>query len=139
METLALSRHELVKRLTARDSGKVAETACDLWGPLSVEISSIIGDAGFDSLYARSVFLTQTQYPWLAAGSAAPTADQRFAPLQTSLEEQTTALALEANTLLLIIFTDILASMLGEPLTARILNSAWGHDAKHRTGKEIMK
>jgi len=42
-----------------------------------------------------------------------------------------------ANSLLLIKFTDILASLIGEGLTTSILRSAWGNDAPNRAGKEL--
>ena len=45
-----------------------------------------------------------------------------------SLEGQTPVQAGEANSLLLISFTDILASLIGEQLTTRILCLAWGSE-----------
>ena len=53
------------------------------------------------------------------------------------LERQTPEHASEANLLLLITFTDILASLIGERLTTRILRLAWGYDAANSAGKEI--
>ncbi len=106
------------------------------------------GRGGFDALYDRSVFLIQAQYPWLADGSVAQPEVQRLARLKARLEGQNAALALDANNLLLITFTDVLAGLVGEPLTVRILYSAWGHDAQQgdaqrdaqqRDGKEIEK
>lgn len=43
-----------------------------------------------------------------------------------SLEGQAPAQASEANSLLMITFTDILASLIGEQLTTSILRLAWG-------------
>ena len=45
------------------------------------------------------------------------------------LERQTPEHAREANLLLLITFTDILASLIGEQLTTSILRLAWENDA----------
>ncbi|MFD2271188.1 hypothetical protein ACFS07_08755 [Undibacterium arcticum] len=44
-----------------------------------------------------------------------------------------------ANSLLLITFTDILTSLIGEQLTTNILRSAWGNDASDRAGKGFKK
>lgn len=137
METNVLPRHQLVKRLAEQHTEKVADTAINLWEQVATQIISIVGEGGFDSLYARSVFLTQSKFPWLAASSGSPQADHRWADLKTSLEGETSALAIEANGLLLITFTDILASLVGEPLTARILNSAWDNDPRDWTSKEF--
>ncbi|MFI3157163.1 MAG: hypothetical protein QX199_13500 [Methylococcaceae bacterium] len=137
METSDLLRHRLIKTLMAQQPEKVADAGINLWELMASQIISIIGDAGFSSLYARSVFLTQSSFPWLAAGSLRPQAEYRFAELKVSFEGQTPEQADEANILLLITFTDILAALIGEQLTTSILRSAWGIDASHRADKEF--
>ncbi|HYQ92475.1 MAG TPA: hypothetical protein VES89_10480 [Candidatus Competibacteraceae bacterium] len=116
---------------------QVADAAISLWEKLATEIISIVGEGGFTSLYARSVFLAQSSFPWLAASSLAPQTDHRFEQLRICLAEQPPAHASEASRLLLITFTDILASLIGERLTASILRSAWGNDASDRIDKEF--
>jgi hypothetical protein len=137
MGTSDLQRHQTIKDLTARHADKVADTATCLWDQLAAQLISIIGEGGFESLYARSVFLTQSTFPWLAAGSGSPRTGHRFAELKISFEGQTPALASEANIVLLITFTDILSSLVGEQLTSRILHSAWGDGAQNKAGKEL--
>jgi len=138
METSDLLRHRIIESLMARHTEKVADAAVHLWQQMATEVISIVGEGGFNSLYARSVFLSQTTFPWLAAGSLSSLPDCRFAELKTSLEAQTPAQASEANSLLLVNFTDILASLIGEKLTTIILRSAWGNDASDRAGKEFQ-
>ena len=106
---------------------------------MATQIISIVGEDGFNSLYARSLFLSQSKFPWLAAGSLTPNADHRFEGLKTSLEGQAPAQASEANTLLLITFTEILASLIGEQLTSHILQLAWGIGLSNSAGKEIQE
>lgn len=137
METRDLPRHQLIERLMARHPEKVADAAIDLWEQMATQIISIVGEDGFNSLYARSVFLAQPTFPWLTASSVAQQNDQRFAELKKGLEGQTPSQAREANSLLLLTFTGILAALIGEPLTTRILCSAWGDDASTRTSKEF--
>jgi len=126
---------------------KAADAAINLWEQMATEIISIVGEGGFNSLYARSVFLTRSTFPWLAAGALPPQVDHRFAGLKMSLEGQTPAQASEANRLLLITFTDILAALIGEQLTTSILRLAWGseellprhpNDASDRVGDEKL-
>ncbi|WP_124951719.1 hypothetical protein [Sulfuriferula thiophila] len=121
----------------AQHTEKVADAAVDLWEQMATQIISIVGEAGFNSLYARSVFLTQMSFPWLAASSSLPQPDHRFAELKMSLKAKTAAQVSEANTLLLITFTDILATLIGEQLTTSILRSAWGNDTQDRADKEF--
>lgn len=147
METGSLLRHQIIENHMAQHTEKVADAAIDLWEPMATQIISIVGEGGFNSLYARSVFLTQTTFPWLAASSLGcpdkslsstpPQTDRRFAKLKMSLEGQAPAQVIEANNLLLITFTDILASLIGEQLTTSILRSAWSDEASDRAGKEL--
>jgi hypothetical protein len=132
-----LLRHQMIKSLIPPQYEKVADSAINLWEPMATQISSIVGAGGFNSLYARSVFLTQSTFPWLAAGLQSPETDHRFAALKLCLEGQTPAQASEANRLLLITFTDILASLIGEDLTSSILHSAWGDNASISAGMEL--
>ena len=121
----------------ARHTDKVTDAAINFWDKLATEIISIVGEGGFNSLYARSVFLVRSTFPWLATSSLSPQIDQRFAELKVRLAEQTPAQANAANRLLLITFTDILASLIGEQLTTSIMRSAWGDDASNKAGKEL--
>lgn len=121
-------RHQIINSLTAQHTEEVADAAIDLWEQMATQIIAFVGEAGFDSLYARSVFRTRIKFPWLAAGALPPQAEQRFAGLKISLEKQTPAQASEANRLLLINFTDILSSLIGEQLTTHLLRSAWGSE-----------
>lgn len=116
---------------------KVADTAINLWEQMATQIISVVGEGGFNSLYARSVFLAQSTFSWLAVGSLSAQSDDRFAELKMSFEGQKPEQVGEANSLLLITFTDILASLIGEQLTTSILRSAWGFDASNRADKEF--
>ena len=138
MESHDLPRHQIIEILMAQLPEKDADAALHVWEQMATQIISIVGEEGFNSLYARSIFLTQSTFPWLAAGPA-PQSDHRFAGLKTSLDGQTPAQASEANTLLLITFIEILASLIGTQLTSHILQLAWGIDPSNSTGKEIQK
>ena len=91
METSDLLRHQKIRELMAQRTEKVADAAIDLWEPVATEIISVIGEGGFNTLYARSVFLTQSTFPWFAASSQQPQPEHRFAELKISLEGQTPA------------------------------------------------
>ena len=137
METRDPPRHQLIERLMAQHPEKVADAAINLWEQMATQIISIVGEDGFNSLYARSVFLAQPTFPWLTVSSLPQQNDQRFAELKKRLEGQTPSQAREANSLLLLTFTGILAALIGELLTTRILGSAWGDNASTSTRKEF--
>ncbi len=134
MEPSDLHRHQIIEGLIPRDSDNVVAAAINRWELIATQVVSIIGEGGFSALYLRSLHLAQATFSWLPAHSMSPQTDDRFALLKASLEEQTPELASAANHLLLITFTDILASLIGEDLTIRILHSAWSHDASSQSG-----
>lgn len=138
MESAALLRQQIIARLLAQQPEHIADAAMDLWEKLADEIISIVGEAGFDSLYERSAHLAQSTFPWLPPGSSPsqPPQRHRFAELGMRLADQTPADARAANSLLLTSFTDILASLIGEQLTSSILRSAWGNLASATSDKE---
>lgn len=131
-------RHQIIEDLLGQQrSGDAEDAAIRLWTQMAAQIISIVGEGGFNSLFARSIFLTQAIFPWLAIPLPSPQSRDRFAELKASLEGQLPAQACAANTHLLITFTDILASLIGEELTIRILRSAWSVEISHRAaGKE---
>lgn len=137
MEISDLLRDQITKSLMTPHTEKVADVAINLWEQMATHIIQLVGEDGFNSLYARSVFLAQMTFPWLTASPLSPQTDHRFADLKMRFEGQTPEQARQANSLLLITFTSILASLIGEQLTASILRAAWGNDASNRAGKEF--
>jgi hypothetical protein len=137
MENSSLLRRQIINNLMDQHTVKVADAAINLWEQMATQIISIVGEGGFNSLYERSLFLTQSTFPWLSENSTASPTGQRFAELKKSFEGQSPVQASEANSLLLITFTDILASLIGEQLTTSILRSSWGNDASDSPGKEF--
>ncbi|SHL61138.1 hypothetical protein SAMN05216428_10468 [Nitrosospira sp. Nsp11] len=137
METCDLPRHQLIKSLMAKQTEKVADAAIVLWAQLATQIISIVGEDGFNALYVRSVFLSRSTFPGLPTIPLPPQAEHRFAELKRSFEGQSPLQVREANSLLLITLTDILASLIGEQLINRILSLAWGAEIPNETGKEF--
>jgi hypothetical protein len=137
MEANNSLRRQMISNLMAQHTDKVADASIELWEQMANQIILIVGEGGFNSLYARSLFLTRSTFPWLPNGSVPAQTDQRFTELKMRFDEQPSLKANQANCQLLITFTDILASLIGEHLTIRILCSAWGNDALDRFGKEF--
>ncbi len=140
MESPALLSQQIIASLMAQQPENIADAAMVQWEKLADEIISIVGEAGFASLYERSLHLAQPTFPWLPPGSSPlqpPPHSHRFVELGTRLADQTPAHACAAHSLLLTILTDILASLIGEQLTASILRSAWGNFASVTFGKEL--
>ena len=129
-------REQKIKNLMARPSAQDASASIQLWHTMATQIISVVGQGGFQSLYSRSIFLTQRTYPWITHLPAGLTTDLSFPTLKACLEERDPTQAHEANTLLMLTFTDLLASLIGEQLTVKLLKAAWGADAADLTDKE---
>lgn len=132
-----LLRHQLITNCVTRHAAKVADGAIDLWAQMASQITLIVGENGFNSLYARSVFLCRPRFPWLAPNVPPPHGNYQFSELKMRFQGQPADQISAANCLLLITFTDILAGMIGELLTIRILNLAWEITAHERVDKEL--
>ena len=109
----------------------------DLWLGLATELTSIIGEGGFQSLYERSMHLVHGRFPWMAASHSPASTDSAFAELKICLEGRDFTEASEASVALLNTFIDILIVLIGELLTTSILRSAWGDDAVEKAGKDL--
>lgn len=129
MKSQDLQRRQVTESLLAQHPQVGVEGAVRLWELLATHIVSIVGDDGFNSLYARSVSLTQVEYPWLIASLVASQTIPRFEALKKILKKQTPEQAGKANQALLHTFISILASLIGDELTIGILRTAWGNNA----------
>ena len=137
MKALPLLRHQIIESLTASPPEKAVDAAIALWDQLANEIVAIIGAGGFNSLYTRSLFLTQSSFPWLTGCELPCPAEERFNALKKCLESQVSSDALLANNHLLRTFTDILAALIGEVLTSSILRTAWGDHAPAQDQQKV--
>jgi hypothetical protein len=98
-----------------------AEMAVRAWRRLAERLTPIIGERGFCVLYARSLILTQADFPFLLLPPPqSDTQEPFFVNLRQSLELHP-ALAADANRALLLTFTGLLDSLIGKVLTARLV------------------
>lgn len=128
---------EIVSRLILLRPEAVPDLSTQLWESLAAELIPIIGEAGFAILYARSLHLTQSNFPWLGAGQTPQPTDSQFKSLSTSLAARAASEAGEACEALFATFIAILATLIGESLTNGILRAAWSDDASEITSKEF--
>jgi hypothetical protein len=122
-------RQILISGLISLRPKEVANITLQLWELMASELIPLIGKDGFAILYDRCLHVTRSSFPWLAAGHMMQPADPDFASLRMSLDGQTIAEASEASKALLATFTNLLAMLIGEPLTVVILRAAWGDGA----------
>ena len=123
----ATFRYHMIKDLLEHcPDEEVADLAHDLWKSLTTEITLLVGQEGFDTLYARSVFLTENASPWQDHSAPQPLDRPITDPLLPSAEIPLTPAQIRVTTRqLLNVFIGVLSTLIGNQVTARILDVAW--------------
>jgi hypothetical protein len=140
--TTANTRERAFQRLLEREVGTggdaraIAAAARRLCERFAQRVSPLIGDAGVAAICARSLHLTQRQFPSLAPLRSSDQSDAPFTHLQVSLEQQEPATATRVAVGVLTTAGDLLALFIGENLTTRLLREAWPDDFAGGTTKE---
>jgi hypothetical protein len=107
------------------DANATSEATAATWRLVEAQLVPVIGARGLDVLFRRALHQTTAAFPWLAAcvdrgGSAGP-----LPSLMACLASRHTAAAAEAAYALLLTFTELLATLIGESLTERLLAPVW--------------
>jgi hypothetical protein len=118
-------RHQITERLTTVREDLLVETIVDVWSRLESELVVVIGNGGFQSLYARSIYLTGVKFPWMTQSRARFQSEARYDDLQRCFAGRNMADVRDSSIFLLSTFVDILVSLIGEWLTTGILRAAW--------------
>lgn len=103
------------------EGGPSAAAAILVWRAVRTAMVPMIGKPGFSDLYGRCVAARSRADPWLAAAHADAIEPGSFEALQTALSERSPAEVEQAQRELLRLFRTRVVSLLGEPLTTRLL------------------
>jgi hypothetical protein len=127
MATTDQQRHQMIERAVRALPKANADIGIVLWERLAAELTVIIGDRGFASLYSRSLNEAGAEFAWLEPHPPKPPFDA-FKLLASILETRAPEEAQAANAAVLNIFIDTLIILIGELVTNSILRTAWGDD-----------
>ena len=109
---------------TGARGSQAADAALAHWRRVEAELSPILGAAGVAALYRRSLHQLLDAHPALAAMHEASCAVADFGPLHHALAKQTQADAATTHRALMQVFRDLLAGLIGAPLSERLLQPA---------------
>lgn len=109
----------------ALDARAVAEATIGTWRQMDSLLAPVIGTQGVDVIFRRALYLTSKTFPWLASGEEYGESAVLLASLQARLENRSAADVAEAGCSLLVCFTELLTTLIGEALTGRVLGSVW--------------
>lgn len=110
----------------APDASVVAKATLHVWHQMAVGLTPVIGTRGVNVLFSRSLHLTSKAFPSLViAGDHADNAAM-LDSLKARLAGSETKEAIEASCALIVTFTELLSTMIGQSLTEKLLRPVWG-------------
>ena len=119
-------RETLLRRSgTATDPDSIAKSAMDTWAQMAALLEPVIGARGVDALFARSVHLARKKHQWLGGSGVRGNGAASLAHIRASFESKDSSVSMDAACELLTTFNGLLANLIGESLTTRLLAVAW--------------
>lgn len=110
---------------TSPDAGMVAEATLYIWRQMATLLAPIIGTRGVEVLFNRSLQLTSRTFPRLVTIGDNGDNSVLLANLRDNLAAGTTKDAMVAGHALLVTFTELLSTLIGDSLTKRLLSPVW--------------
>lgn len=107
------------------DSGAIAEATLSTWHQVAVRLVPVIGVRGVDALFKRSVHVTSKSYPWFALDGSGENVAALLCTLRNLIAKANPEEAVEVCHAFLVNFTELLTTLIGESLTARLLVTVW--------------
>jgi hypothetical protein len=106
-------------------STQIAAAVLAIWEEIDDALTPIVGPLGLIALYRRTVHLAAAQHPWLAGRDEGVLTHTDPAVLKSVLAQRSSAEAAAGGSAFLNTFHELLASLIGPSLTARLLRSVW--------------
>lgn len=130
MSTLSEESRQIVASLAQRvgpnaDNAKVAQAIVSILRDMDAALTPIIGQQGVVALYRRSLHLCVATHPHLAGTYDSVQAALDLIALKSLLVEQNETAALFFGEVLLTTFYELLTTLIGPSLTARLLRGVW--------------
>lgn len=127
-------RSRLTAPLTHRvaedaDSHQIAAAIQALWTDIEAALQPIVGRRGVAALFKRTLHLAAARHSWLAP--LMPGSDDAIdlSALAALFAAQAPAQASEAGSALFEIFRELLATLIGAPLSERLLQTVWSNSS----------
>jgi hypothetical protein len=117
------------QRRQSSDDGTLPRTSLSVdrlrpWRRISGQLATLVGESGFCALFGRALRTMAVRYEWLSVDVTRKSIDGLLGALERDLTGRERAVADIANAELLNTFTRQLSSLIGEALTARLLEQA---------------
>jgi hypothetical protein len=111
------------------DSRQIAAAINALWTDIEAALQPIVGRRGVAALFKRTLHLTTASHPWLAPLKSGSDDAVDLGHLTTLFAAQAPSQAGAAGSALFETFRELLTTLIGAPLSERLLQSAWSNSS----------
>jgi hypothetical protein len=123
-------REAIQKKLTQcaggeSDAKAFAVATVSLWPQFSARLAPVIGARGVEILFNRALYLTSTSFPFLAIAAYCGRDTAPLEAIRAQIGQQDAPVAAAASCEFLFTFTVLLATLIGDSLTDRLLGPVW--------------
>lgn len=108
---------------TNKEPGAVANATIQTLRQVNIILTPVIGEVGVNVLFKRSLHLTSRTFPWLTIAENHGDTGDLLASLSACLADRNRNEAEEASSALLVGFTELLTSLIGDSLVYTLLGS----------------
>ena len=125
------ARREAIRKKLAQcaggesDAKAFAVATVSLWPQFSARLAPVIGARGVDILFNRALYLASTSFPFLAIAANRGRGTAPLEAIRSQIGRQDAPVAAAASCEFLFIFTVLLATLIGDSLTDRLLGPVW--------------
>jgi hypothetical protein len=123
-------RTTLAQRAGLLGADATVEATAATWRLVAAQLAPVIGARGLEVLFGRALHMTSATYRWLAVSKDRGGRADALPSLAECLARQDPATAAEASYTLLLTFTELLTTLIGESLTTRLLAPVWAGTAQ---------
>ncbi len=124
-------RREMIRKKLAQSAGNasdanmIAAAMVVLWRQISARLAPVIGARGVDVLFSRALYLARRSFSSVGVSGDTQLGPASLDSIMASLGRQGPGVAESASCELLYSFTVLLATLIGDSLTDRLLGPVW--------------
>ena len=107
------------------DAAQIAAAMVSTWQDIAAALDPVLGQRGVAAIYRRSILLSAQKHPWLRGVDEDVQTAMNLESLKSTLEQRTASDAVVGVSAFLQTFHDLLAGLIGDSLTGRLLRSVW--------------
>jgi hypothetical protein len=125
------ARREMIRKKLAQSAGKasdantIAVATVAQWLQISARLTPVIGSHGLEVLFSRTLYLAGRSYSWLGVAGDRHLGAPPLDVIRARLGRQQAPVAAAASCEFMFIFTELLATLIGDSLTGRLLDPVW--------------